>query len=576
MDHLAALIRRYRIGLGALFVAACGAVIAVGSEPALQAPVESGQVLAGIVTYPPSNPFYVYHVKLWTLLDQGAAVLLKAGVSDISASLWIEGLTAALSFAAIFLIVQAISGRTIVALVTPLFMYYFTFPGIDIAYPIHLLGTSHTYGIFGLFYAVFVVGILGVGSFRTGALLAGLAPAIHPSIGALCVSVTAVSVVLNGKVLKPQLPAMAYSFSVGTVVTGASLLWQRHASAGATGTDPHSTGVYLDAFIRNFDYHRSISGWGHVGLLLGVLVAVSALLFRSRFRHDVSVGTLMVFDALAASVAVAVAGAFLADHLSGFGLLRVLMPWRYMNFANLCLVPVAFGMLAGDVLPAPRLRSMFLLLLLALCLLWRTLSVSGDAYLYLGMILTVLALLIPPSRTLQDLRISDPLIWLPAIMAAVGIVLSILTVAPAIQSLTAEGPDTIADIYRIASERPGMLLTAGDMHLIQLQTRRPVLMDGGALDIFPMVPETGPRFNEILKKVYGLDLFAPPPEEERNKAVISYAHQALWEGWTTKKWEDIRDEFGVTDVLVPSTWDLQLPKITTDEEEKLSLYSIPG
>jgi hypothetical protein len=36
-----------------------------------QIPVESGQVLAGIVNYPVATPFYVHHLKLWTLFLMG-------------------------------------------------------------------------------------------------------------------------------------------------------------------------------------------------------------------------------------------------------------------------------------------------------------------------------------------------------------------------------------------------------------------------------------------------------------------------------------------------------------------------
>ena len=31
---------------------------------------ESSQVLAGIAKYPTANPFYIYHLKSWTILNQ--------------------------------------------------------------------------------------------------------------------------------------------------------------------------------------------------------------------------------------------------------------------------------------------------------------------------------------------------------------------------------------------------------------------------------------------------------------------------------------------------------------------------
>ena len=48
--------------------------------------VETAQVVAGLVKYPSGNPFYVYHTKLWTVVHQICAVLLRAGVSEIAVS----------------------------------------------------------------------------------------------------------------------------------------------------------------------------------------------------------------------------------------------------------------------------------------------------------------------------------------------------------------------------------------------------------------------------------------------------------------------------------------------------------
>ena len=46
--------------------------------------VETAQVVAGLVRYPAENPFYIYHTKLWSLVIQICAVLLKAGLSEIT------------------------------------------------------------------------------------------------------------------------------------------------------------------------------------------------------------------------------------------------------------------------------------------------------------------------------------------------------------------------------------------------------------------------------------------------------------------------------------------------------------
>ena len=84
--------------------------------------------------------------------------------------------------------------------------------------------------------------------------------------------------------------------------------------------------------------------------------------------------------------------------------------------------------------------------------------------------------------------------------------------------------------------------------------------------MFPYIPETGPLFNAILKNVYGYDIFVTPPEDARNKATIPFSHQQLWEKRTAAEWQAIRRDFGVTEILTPLGWKLQLPLITTEED----------
>ena len=57
-----------------------------------QVAVESAQVVAGLVDYPPGNPFYIYHTKFWTVLHQMGAVLLRAGLSEMTLSRLVSGL----------------------------------------------------------------------------------------------------------------------------------------------------------------------------------------------------------------------------------------------------------------------------------------------------------------------------------------------------------------------------------------------------------------------------------------------------------------------------------------------------
>src|SRR6476659_7225709 len=83
----------------------------VGSRgfPEWQVPVETAQVIAGLVRYPAENPFLIYHLKLWTILHQICALLLAAGMSEVRLSTILSGVTGLLSFQALAMTTYAFS-----------------------------------------------------------------------------------------------------------------------------------------------------------------------------------------------------------------------------------------------------------------------------------------------------------------------------------------------------------------------------------------------------------------------------------------------------------------------------------
>jgi hypothetical protein len=121
--------------------------------------------------------------------------------------------------------------------------------------------------------------------------------------------------------------------------------------------------------------------------------------------------------------------------------------------------------------------------------------------------------------------------------------------------------------------RPGVLLVAGDLHLIQLRTRRAVLLDAGALDAVMYSLETGAAMQRMLREIYGLDLAHPPPDAVGAGRIPALSHQKTWQGYSPEKWRAIRRDFGVTQVLAYADWSLQLPVVS--QSRRLLLYDIP-
>jgi len=114
-----------RIGpIGVLIVSGVlGFAVGAIKFPTWQVAVESAQVVAGIVQYPAGNPFYIYHVKLWTILHQICAVLLLSGVSEISLSIALSGLLGMVSFQALAMIVYALSADIVLSIAAPFVIF---------------------------------------------------------------------------------------------------------------------------------------------------------------------------------------------------------------------------------------------------------------------------------------------------------------------------------------------------------------------------------------------------------------------------------------------------------------------
>jgi hypothetical protein len=129
------------------------------------------------------------------------------------------------------------------------------------------------------------------------------------------------------------------------------------------------------------------------------------------------------------------------------------------------------------------------------------------------------------------------------------------------------------EFYAAIGEREGLLLTTHYSSLVPLKTRRPILVDMASPNTITYAPESGPTFNNILKRVYGVDLLVPPAPKYRHREIRPELYKRLWEQRTTAEWREIGMEFGVTDILTPADWRLSLP--AASEGEGMVLYEIP-
>ena len=100
-----------------------------------------------------------------------------------------------------------------------------------------------------------------------------------------------------------------------------------------------------------------------------------------------------------------------------------------------------------------------------------------------------------------------------------------------------------------------------------------MLLDGGTLDTLPYALEQGPAMDRILKDVYGVDLFNPPPEARGGGRVPNEFSRRVWESYTIEKWRQIAQTYGVSQIIAPADWKLAVPRVM--ESAGLGLFTIP-
>src|SRR6185503_3193820 len=124
-----------------------------------------------------------------------------------------------------------------------------------------------------------------------------------------------------------------------------------------------------------------------------------------------------------------------------------------------------------------------------------------------------------------------------------------------------------------AARGTGMLLTGGDLHLVQLRTRRPVILDGGGLDGLPYALAAGPEMARILRDIYDIDFFSPPVEAHGTGVIPSSYNRRGWETDGRERWQEIRRKYSVTQVMTYNDWMLRLPIVA--QNARYLLYEIP-
>lgn len=541
--------------------------------------VEGAQVLAGVVEYPSASPHYIYQLKAWTLLHQIPAVFLKLGISEGVLSQVLSGVMCMLSYQCLALSFFTFSGDKKFAVLFPFLIDSLSFFNLGLSYPILLKSEIYTYGSIGLSWAFLAV-LLNANKRRMLAgLMLGLLPAVHPGLGVLvltCVFLQSLffkdrETFKNRRWLAAGLLLSLLSFIYHHAVT---LLPLKNLGLQSIPKDA------LVRFIEAWDGHRNSVFVLNPGTYLNLaFLAAGAFILKKHPTRISEEGSRFLKHLLSLSaVSLFFTFVWLAPMDALPEKLIQIMPTRLTNFCVFAAPALVLGLARRNKNFAGQL--LFYGGLFILFVLGRYSEIQSHGYLtflFAGFFLAAASFHLNVFKNifpgLEFKKNFAPIKLLAVLYLSYKALVLMLVPLPTQISYESVYKDWRLDpALKAAGQHSGFLLPSPDYSNIQLITRRPVLVDTGALDILPYFPELGASMSVIVKKIYGFDLIPQGPLETYQGMHFETIH-ALWTGRTSEDWKKIGQEFGVTQILVPK-WELQLPKDAQTSE--YDLYRIPS
>jgi len=547
-------------------------------DPSYQVAIEPAQVLAGVVSYPPGNPFATYQLQAWTIWHQILAPLLAVGVGERALAIATSAAVGAISFTALAVMALAYGARPAFAIATPfLLLDLVTDPDAwGFHYPILLIRQGHTYGTAGFSWLVLVCGLFGAGCTRTAAFLLGLAPALHPTLGAIFGLLTGVCALFGPPALRR--PGVVAAGAAGLAISVASFAAQRLLFPAASHSDPLVAAKYLDAFVRLWDYHRQpvdLAAWNAVMVgcaLLFCIVLLRGLPARLSAGNVFSTRILLACGLFGIAADIGLRNG-IVDASSRA--VAMAMPTRLLNFAALAWVPIVIGF--SDRFRAQPVARLLLFSIAVLAVLAPQLPwLPHYGYWVFSVLPLVLVLQLATQRAAMakasalDSRV-DAVIAIAFGVAVLAAIAPSVASAPArLAALRDRGNDAALEA---ASRTERLLLLGPGLGRIQLRTRRPVLLDPEALDMLPYVADGGAEIARIVSEVYGIDFFDPPRHAMHLAVIPTQPVRRIWQQRSTESWAELGARFGASHVLVRSMWRLRLPEVA--RTEFYALYRIP-
>lgn len=560
--------------------------------PFFQSSTEVAQVLAGIVKYPDhNNPFYIYQNNLWCIITQISAIALKLGVLEKTVSVLTSGFMAMLAMQGVALVTYALGGNAPIAIATSYVAVTRALWVDGVNYPVLVINTVHTFGAFGLILAIWTLGAFGSGAYRIGAFLLGIAPAIHPAMGLSLWGVLGsiygiyffidpwISKELFGKRKNKKDPWIVWNmggsyFCVGLSFTLLSLgfhLFNMESTPSLTEKEKHD---FLLHYIAKWDYHRNLTTYLFAPFIYNIEATLLCIFILYGHKNKILGLEKKLF--LPRKIFIWAFCVYFIIGAISYGL-NYWVPFEDLPMSFLIAMPTRFLTINNAV---------YLSMIIGFCCLFLD---SFLVQIQLGFFLWIITLV--PSQFTAAFLYSIPILILTVVASHSVKKLSInlnffrqnFTLFMCLfmgVCLAREYPQeskytadfVVENLYQLpTTDRSSYLLASPDLEHVQYQTRRPLLRSS-ILDFIPYNLNTGIELNRILKKIDGLDLLYTPIFSLTGSIPAHYV-KPIWEARSLAGWQEIKNEFHVSEILTGGGWNLNLPYVLVDGN--LRLYRIP-
>lgn len=528
-----------------------------------QVPVETAQVLTGLVRYDPGSLQYAYHAAVFSVLNYLAAVLLLITNSEVVASYVILAVLGAIAMQCMAMIIFLITRNVYTGVLGGWLVFEIHFYGSGISYPIILFGSPHAFGRAGHLVALYALLFFAFKRYKAALFLVGLSLAVHVPWGLWLNGCLLLVILWNGRSLRHQLNrAHASWYLAGTGFSLVLLAWHKvnYPVAPADATSVHETTELFRNFIAYWDHHRVRRGvW--LGLTRELFYASITLVWAAiaarRWKHNA--GDILFYRTLVVSTVISVVLVFVPSWFDPTAFPQAfvaMMPGRFINFSILIALPLLLGHLLRHAARPISLGFVGVgwLLITSLAARYGHVGSVGRPF---GLLLVVVAL-----SVLQKIgKWTSPVPPGPRVNQLLGLAtLLLLIIVPAY--VVHRAPYIAQSFPRLSLPSAGQsaVLTTIDRYLLQVEQRVPVITP--MLDGYPYAGSDAlERVDRFMEDLYGLTLKEPPPEGvQRNGGVIATAdYSALWEARSCAAWEQLAAKYNFALVVVPAPLELKLP-----------------